>query len=145
MLNRIAFAVLVGLLVPAAAQNDAAMQEAKKLEGRWMGVLVEHKGKPVGLGKWTLVIKGEKYTLKGPKVNEKEMTEEGTFKLNPTQKPKAVDLTPVNGRGETRLGIYELDGDRATACFAGIGSKNRPKDLATKADGDDYLWKFQRD
>ena len=49
------------------------------------------------------------------------------------------------GGGETRLGIYELDGDRGTACFASIGSKDRPKDLATKADGHDYLWKFQRD
>src|SRR5258708_6198700 len=92
MRTRIGLVVIVGLLIAAdAAQDDAVKQEIKQLEGSWKGTLVEHKGKRLGFGR-TLVIKGDKYTLKGLKVNDPERNEEGTFKLDPSQKPKTVDL-----------------------------------------------------
>jgi uncharacterized protein (TIGR03067 family) len=145
MRTRIALAVIVGFLVAADAAKDEAAKESKKLEGVWIVTAFEKDGNRIAgddTKEWKLVVKGDKYTM-----TIGDQVEEGTFKLNPSQPLKTVDLMPTSGEaaGKTRLGIYELKGDTAKACFASVDKKERPKEFATKADVEDYLWEFQRD
>jgi uncharacterized protein (TIGR03067 family) len=52
----------------------------------------------------------------------------GTFKLDPTQEPKAVDYTDTFGEdaGKTFLAIYSLEGDRLIFCAAGAAGPELP-------------------
>lgn len=55
---------------------------------------------------------------------------EGTYKLDPTASPKAIDLTnSASGKEETRLGVYELDGDTLRLSFHTPPSSTRPTDV----------------
>jgi uncharacterized protein (TIGR03067 family) len=58
----------------------------------------------------------------------------GTFTLDPTQDPKAVDYTDTFGAdaGKTFLAIYDFDGDRMMFCAAAAGLP-RPTTFKTKA------------
>jgi prepilin-type processing-associated H-X9-DG protein len=49
-----------------------------------------------------------------------------TYKLDPTKKPAALDLTPVGG-GLAIPAIYSLDGDYLQVCFDGWQGKQRPR------------------
>jgi uncharacterized protein (TIGR03067 family) len=53
----------------------------------------------------------------------------GTYKLDPTATPNAIDLTTTKGgREETMLGVYELTGDTLKICFSSPGGQ-RPTEL----------------
>ncbi len=59
----------------------------------------------------------------------------GTFKLDPSKKPKAMDLTlEKKGKKETALFIYELDGDNLKLCWRKPGGK-RPTHFTSKDTG----------
>ena len=51
----------------------------------------------------------------------------GTYRLDPTAKPKTIDL--VEGNGQTALGIYELDGDTFKICLAEGQNAARPTEF----------------
>jgi len=53
---------------------------------------------------------------------------EGTYKLGPAKKPKEFSFT--NDKGQTKLGIYKLDGDTLTVCYDRSGG--RPAEFASK-------------
>jgi uncharacterized protein (TIGR03067 family) len=78
------------------------------------------------------MIRGNTFTfLKESKVGT---SEGGTFKLDPTRKPKAIDATAARGpdKGKTFLGIYEIGGDYHKVCFAPRG-QDRSTAFASKA------------
>ena len=58
----------------------------------------------------------------------------GTFKLDPTKDPKAIDYTDTHGAdaGKTFLAIYSLEGDRLIFCAASEGQE-RPTEFKTKS------------
>jgi uncharacterized protein (TIGR03067 family) len=61
----------------------------------------------------------------------------GTFTLDPSQKPKTIDMKVTEGRreedkGKVVRGIYELNQDTLKWCTADPGSEERPKEFATK-------------
>ena len=58
----------------------------------------------------------------------------GTSKIDPAQKLKTVDLvqTEGDGKGQTILGIYELNGDTRKVCLAQAG-KDRPTEFSAGA------------
>ena len=136
---------LLALLITAAAalpiladppQDDAVKKELKKLEGSWATVFIEAAGQKVTdedkIKTRKLTTKGNKYTLK---VGDE--TVQGTIEINPTKKPKTIDVKPDSGsnKGKTLRGIYELDGDNLKICLAPPG-KDRPTAFATRpADG----------
>src|SRR5437879_5027993 len=80
--------------VNAHAQDDAVKEEMKKLQGKWVRIYEESDGKKTEDGKKepgkavTLVISGDKY-------------EGDTFKLDPTKKPKHIDVLMVDKKGKT--------------------------------------------
>src|SRR5260370_31254951 len=127
-MKRYAFLVLVaGLLIAADAPND----DAKKLEGTWVLTAGENDGKKMSDD----ALKGAKLTIEGDKHTVKvgDATYKGTHKLDPTKKPKTIDITDTDGpfKDKTVLAIYELDGDDFKICYSQPG-KDRPKDFHAK-------------
>jgi uncharacterized protein (TIGR03067 family) len=57
----------------------------------------------------------------------------GTFKVDPTREPKALDLTDTFGAdaGKTFLAIYALEGDSLSFCAADAGQE-RPTGFRTR-------------
>ena len=145
---------LLALLITAAAalpiladppQDDAVKKELKKLEGSWATVFIEAAGQKVTdedkIKTRKLSTKGDKYTLK---VGDE--TVQGTIEINPTKKPKTIDVKPDSGsnKGKTLLGIYELDGDSLKICLA-LPGKDRPTALVTAAENGQQLVVYKRE
>ena len=136
--------VTVGLLAGAALGQDAA-QELKKLEGAWVMVSGEEKGQKLSdesVKKAKLAMQGDKHTVKVGKD-----TIIGTHKLDPSKKPKEIDAMDTEGpfKGKAPLGIYKLEGDEFTVCFA-LPGKDRPKEFTTKSGTGEILhvWKKEK-
>jgi uncharacterized protein (TIGR03067 family) len=72
-------------------------------------------------------------------------TSEGTFKLDATATPKAVDITYTRGllKGWTVPAIYLLNGDNLKVCFA-WQTKERPTKFVGDADGKTILVVYKR-
>jgi uncharacterized protein (TIGR03067 family) len=113
--------LLVGFVVAAdAPSGDKTKAEMKKLEGTWKVVSLELAGKPLPPEKarlGLLIIKGDKLTL-----TERGKDAKGgktmTFKIDPTKKPKTLDLRIT--RGEESVDwkcIYSLKADELKICM----------------------------
>jgi uncharacterized protein (TIGR03067 family) len=128
----------------AGAQDDTSKKELKKLEGTWATVSIEAAGQKVSdedeIKTRKLTTKGDKYTLKVG--NE---TVQGTIEINPTKKPKTIDVKPDSGsnKGKTLLGIYELDGDNLKICLA-LPGRDRPTAFTTAAENGQQLVVYKR-
>jgi RNA polymerase sigma factor (sigma-70 family) len=96
---------------PGARDSAKAPDDKEKLQGTWVGVEGERAGQKIPaeeIEKFKVVIKGDKFT-----VNPDGEKKGATFKLDPTQKPKAIDVMPQDSpdKGKTMAGIYSLEGD----------------------------------
>lgn len=125
-----ALAVSGFLLITAVRAQDDAKKALAKMEGKWTIIAAERDGKADDTLKGAVRVNmGDKYTLtmKGGKPFS------GTFKIDPTKKPKTMDMMPTDGRykDKTLLAIYEFDGDTMKVCFAEPG-KERPTAFASK-------------
>ena len=71
---------------------------------------------------------------------------EGTVKLDPTTKPKTVEITFTEGehKGKTVLGIYEIEGDAFRVCVARPGDE-RPADFSARAGSGCTLVVYRRE
>jgi uncharacterized protein (TIGR03067 family) len=117
------------LLVAADAKDDAVKKDLDALQGKWKVTSLQRDGKADDSAKDAVrVIEGDKYTLDLPTGKV-----QGTFKIDPTAKPKTMDQTPSGGRfkDKTLLGVYQLDGDTLKICFSEPG-KDRPTDFTAK-------------
>jgi uncharacterized protein (TIGR03067 family) len=127
------------LLVLAAGLSSAAGDGKKepldmdyaKLEGTWRVVSLEVEGMKIPeetIKESRLIIKGKEFTMK-----EKIATYRGNFIIDPSKKPKTIDMKFTEGpeKGNTSLGIYELEGDDLKLCLT-ITAKDRPSQLAAK-------------
>jgi uncharacterized protein (TIGR03067 family) len=130
------YAVLVlaaGLSVAADdAKKDPLDEEYAKFEGTWQIVSLEVDAMRIPaetIKESRLIIKGKEFTMK-----EKIATYKGAFTIDPGKKPKTIDLKFTEGpeKGNTSLGIYELDGDDFKLCLT-ITAKDRPTEFASKA------------
>lgn len=143
---RLLAVLAAGLLVAAdeKGQTDAAKKDLKAIEGTWKAVKGEEGGKALAaeIKNYELVIQGDKYTLRVAG----EEREQGTLKLDPAKKPKAMDLKITKGddQGKDQYAIYEVEGDRFTICFSPPG-KDRPKQMKTDAGSEQTMIVFQRD
>jgi uncharacterized protein (TIGR03067 family) len=134
VLLAVGLACLAGLAAATAAPAPKVAKEdkgdLKKLEGDWTIESWTQFGQPIA-ATWTWSFKGEKYTL-----DQGTNLEEGTIKLDPKKEPPVMDLdiTGGNCRGKAQPGIYKLDGDTLTLCFAWPGDTDRPTEFASTAD-----------
>jgi uncharacterized protein (TIGR03067 family) len=127
-----------GLLLAAGEpQDDVVKKETAKLQGTWKFVSMEVEGKKKPdeeMKKFTLTVRGDQWT-----VEFKNESEIGTamsqapskFKVDPTQKPRAIDFLLPNGK--VLWGIYTLDKDGLTVCY-GQAKGGRPTAFATGPD-----------
>ena len=120
-------------LVGVALVPIRAADEKETLNGTWSVVKAEEDGKnATELLKARFTFKdGDKLSIKMP--NETKPLEV-SVKIDATKKPKQVDFTRVeDGRAETALGIYELDGDKLKLCVAEPEVKERPTEFKSKS------------
>ena len=119
-------------------------KDSERVDGTWLGSKAELSGKPFPeeLTR-TIRITVEKGMYK---VDVSGMSEEGTFKLDPSTKPKSLDMTGTNGqnKGKQLLAIYELNGDTLKVCYD-LSGKNRPKEFKTTEGSELYLVTYKRE
>ena len=127
------FTLVVGVvsMVPAVGQTD----DAKLIQGTWVvdpNAYKDVKDQEVvkEMKAVRVVFKGDSCTFKHPPGIE----EKGSFRLDPSKKPKQIDISPLDGKekGKTIRGVYELDGDKLTLHVAYPDSTERPTDLESK-------------
>jgi uncharacterized protein (TIGR03067 family) len=138
-------------VAPAAKKNTLAT-DLEKLQGNWLLVAFEGNGQKMSEDKvkekgTRLTITGDNYRTVGRSVDGTEFITEATIKLDPTKKPKAIDgtitfVTSGNRKGQTHLGIYELEGDQLKLCLT--GGKERPQDFTTRPGSGHALWIWKR-
>ncbi len=148
MKPRILVVLLVGLLLGAGApspkeKEDAAKQEQQKLQGTWKPASIENGGEKrpeKDLKHFTLTVAGAKMTAK----DGDELLDESTFTLDPSAKPKTIDLTSTGGpdKGKAHKGIYLLEDDTLTMCVT--DGKERPDAFVSKATSDFTLIVLKR-
>jgi uncharacterized protein (TIGR03067 family) len=120
-------------LVGVAAAGDAAADK-KALQGTWTLVELTERGKPSeGSKGMELAFSGENFAMK----KQGETVGSGTFKVDPSKKPKTIEITVKKGGDTTTVkGIYELEGDTLRVChFTGPKAEtNSPVKFEATAD-----------
>jgi uncharacterized protein (TIGR03067 family) len=113
------------------ARKKAIDEELKRFEATWRWVAVDREGEKLAED----LFKDDRLTLKGNQFTQVMggSTTHGTFKIDPTATPKAIDLTFTDGpgKGSSATGIYELDGDTQKICFPRPG-RPRPTEFVSK-------------
>jgi uncharacterized protein (TIGR03067 family) len=137
------FAPMLCPLVFTAAADDAA--DLKALQGAWQLVEIATPDGPIPADE----IKGAKVTIKDDKLTLEWLDQgkkEFTIKLDPSLKPKAIDLTALNDsfKGTTTQGIYSLDGDALKLCVGNQEVKARPKEFKAGKEGDVMVLSYKR-
>ena len=128
------FAALRSLAADDQAKNEAVAKELRAFQGTWRLDSKEEDGKKFSEEE----IKDVIGTIDGSgKVSIRrgdEVIGAGTIKLDPTKKPKAIDVTFTEGRhkGLIALGIYEIDGAAFRVCIA-IDGGQRPEEFSANS------------
>lgn len=113
--------MLVLMLAADTEKQEATKKEMEKLQGTWVWKTTETFGRaaPFWYPAKSFRVEGHKIVLM---TDGKEVAEtECTFKVDPSQKPKALDLIIKTGRKtRTTKCIYTLDGDELKICLEGV-------------------------
>jgi uncharacterized protein (TIGR03067 family) len=135
-----AFFLLLGVGLLFAANTVVTSAEPKtdldKLQGSWLTVALVYDGKALFDEKNPPMVEPAKLAYDGSKWMVKadgKTIAFGITKLDPTKKPKEIDVFDESGtkNEKTKLGIYELDGDTFKYCLAPAG-KPRPTEFVSK-------------
>ena len=98
--------------------------EIEKLQGTWNVVSLEVEGSKMS----PAAFDGSKIVVAGSRFTTIAMGAEygGTLRVDASTTPRSLDLVFTSGpeKGNTSLGIYELDGDTWRICLT-IGAKGR--------------------
>ena len=109
---------MTALLRADDANETAAARDRERLQGVWNFV--------TGRRKAVLIVSGSRYTVTFGNGD----VYEGTFEIDPTARPKAMDMAvhdgPEKHRGLTALCIYALDGPHLIWAPADPGVTRRP-------------------
>src|SRR5262249_34709843 len=97
-------------LVGVSEAADDAKSDLEAIQGTWELSYFEQDGKEVKLENVTkLTVTDNKFVVK----RGDETVAAGTFKFDPSKKPKASETTYTEGpdKGKTFKGIYQIEGD----------------------------------
>jgi uncharacterized protein (TIGR03067 family) len=148
MTRYVVTALVAGLLLaaaPAPREEDDAKKETEKFQGTWRMVSFEEGGQALPADQvkefgYRFTFEKDTFTVKAAEVVKSKPVEvvktTGTYKLDPTKKPKAIDMAITGGdyKGKDILGIYEVGEDTLKWCAAKPGEKDRPKEFTTTKD-----------
>jgi uncharacterized protein (TIGR03067 family) len=146
MIRKLLFLFGVGCLVFTPCSAHYAQDENKMIEGTWILVAAELGGQKVpdkglrdaaaGEAAGKLILSDGRYTYQNDR---------GTYKISPTENPKAMDITGTEGpnHGKTFLAIYELTGDSLRICYD-LGGSTRPSEFTTRAGTHQFLAVYKR-
>ena len=124
--------------------DDTKKNDAESIDGTWLPSAAELSGEKFPdevLKTIKLVVGDEKYT-----VTVGEGVDKGTVKLDPSAKPKALDITGTEGpnKGKTMLAIYDRSGDTLRVCYDLSGTA-RPGDFKTEKGKPLFLVSYERE
>lgn len=135
--------VVAGVLVGAETRGEpAGGRDLEQLQGAWKMVSHLFNGEPdEGLKDVVRIVEGDKFIIK----RGEQVLRGGTMKLDPTRKPKWIDIVFTEGpeKGRTRRGIYVLEGDRQTICYGEL-DKDRPTEFLSERGSGHRLVVFER-
>jgi uncharacterized protein (TIGR03067 family) len=119
--------VMAALAAPPVTASDL-----QKLQGTWVGVSSEQDGRKVPEEQaraLLLIFRDNGLTVR----HGDETLEHSAVALHWERRPKAIDVTPSDGdnRGQTLLGIYEIEGNTLKICIGDVG-RQRPTEFAAK-------------
>jgi uncharacterized protein (TIGR03067 family) len=123
---------VICFLIGADKPTDQVKKDMVRLEGEWSMVSGQINGKAMP----DAFLKGSRRVAKD---GVSTVTIGGMpfmkakFTIDPSRKPKTMDYVMLEGltKGKKQLGIYKLEGDTVTFCFATSG-KDRPSDFTAK-------------
>jgi uncharacterized protein (TIGR03067 family) len=151
MSARVAVLVVVSVLLAgfssrmvAGGGDDAVKADMKLLQGDWVMQAFEANGKALPedqVKKVRLTVKGDRFMVDiGGKMLEL------SFKIDPTKKPKAIDLTvKMDDNSMVTLGIYEVTADTLKLCRTAEGRKDRPTEFTTKEGSGTVMSTYKRE
>jgi uncharacterized protein (TIGR03067 family) len=141
------FLLVVGVVFLVAADDAAenVKKELARFEGTWRWVLIETEKMKISeddLKDTRVQLMGDKFTV----TENANSTFGGTFKVDPSKKPKTIDVTFGDGpeKGKIALGIYELEEDTYKVITDPAG-KSRPTDFAVKPGSGHVLQVLKRE
>jgi uncharacterized protein (TIGR03067 family) len=140
MSKRLSLLIAVVLLA-GAEPSDAAKDDLKKMQGEWAAEKAQRGGTDAPadvLGKLRVKIDGDRISIDEGEARE----EKAQIALDPAQKPAAMDIKLLRQGGEMVKGIYKIDGDTLTICWAKDG--DRPTEFASKAGTSHVLFVLKR-
>ena len=130
--------------VTAAEPVDEAKKDLENLQGEWVMAALEVNGKPVPEEKirdTILTIKDDRYVTM-----VKGMKHEVSFKLDPSQKLKTIDMYFPDGTNLPKVGkgIYKLEGDTFVLCRSQATDGARPTEFGTWPDTGYFMVTWKR-
>lgn len=138
----IVLAISFGALAAPAPKESKS--DASKFEGTWTFTSWEHAGRVLpdearDTARWS--VDGDKYNFEIQGVKEV-----GTIKLDSSKKPATIDLNISEGtdKGKSQLGIYKIEKDTITFCFARPGVSERPTEFSTTEENNQILVTIKR-
>jgi len=125
------FVLVAGVVTGGDAKTDQA-----KLQGTWTSDLNSETH--------VLKISKETFSFTFEQGGEKKNVT-GTFKVDPTKKPKQMDMKVTGGtidkfKDKTAHIIYELDGDTLKWCANEPGKEGRAEEFPDKEGGGKHLY-----
>jgi uncharacterized protein (TIGR03067 family) len=144
MTRSLCVALFLALSLPCLSRGDDGKDDAKSMDGTWLPSEAELGGEkfPDEVRKTIKLVIGDgKYTVTVGKNPDK-----GTVKLDPSKKPKEMDIIGTEGpnKGKTILAIYEKTEDTLRVCYD-LSGKARPTEFKTMKDTQLFLVTYKRE
>jgi uncharacterized protein (TIGR03067 family) len=127
------FALIALLISVSLLRADDPSGDLKKSAGLWRLVSIMDDGNEVPQASFrglTVTIASNVYTIRAGS----RILERGTFVLDPSQSPKAIDATVTEGpgKGTKSVGIYSVDETTRKVCFSAPVSRGRLTSMPQK-------------
>jgi len=129
-MKRLLPSALAVLILVAAESPDPSKKDQEQMQGDWAADSMVRDGQAFpdeDAQAYFRTMKGDTYTV----FRFSKAAGKGTFKLDATKNPKAIDFTPDGGKTPPLAGIYSLEGDKLTLCAA-LPGKPRPTKFASE-------------